>query len=97
MNKHMVDLVLFILASPILILQWLWRIRGHARVFAVAVAPSLECECGAAVSLVGIWRCGCGFTYRGHLLRACPICEAIPSVVRCYHCGVTTLLPESPR
>jgi hypothetical protein len=59
------------------------------------MAPAIVCECGAAVSLVNVWKCSCGFTYRGHLLRVCPVCKTIPRVVRCYACGVTTKLPEA--
>jgi hypothetical protein len=36
----------------------------------------------------------CGFTYRGHLLRVCPICFSLPAMVRCYDCGLTTKLPD---
>jgi hypothetical protein len=89
------DSVLFVLASPILTVQTLRRARARYRFFRLAMESTTQCECGAMVSLVGYWRCSCGFTYRGHLLRLCPVCESIPCVVRCYRCGVTTKLPES--
>ena len=51
-------------------------------------------NCGESISLVGIWRCRCGWQYKGHLLRACPICDTLPRMVRCYNCGITEKLPE---
>jgi hypothetical protein len=93
-QKWIVDLILFILASPILLVLFLLRTWQHGKFLRLAATPSLICECGRTVSLVGIWRCGCGFTYRGHLLRICPVCGSLPSVVRCYGCRITTKLPE---
>jgi hypothetical protein len=90
-----IDAALFVLASPILFVQALGRARERYRFFRLATEAQLICECGAAISLVGMWRCACGFVYRGHLLRMCQVCGSIPCVVRCYRCGVTTKLPES--
>jgi hypothetical protein len=89
-----IDTVLFLLASPVLFALFMYRCWKHAQFLRAATTPSLECQCGRQVSLVGIWRCSCGFTYRGHLLRLCPICGRLPSMVRCYGCGITTKLPE---
>jgi hypothetical protein len=90
-----VDGALFVLASPILALQAIRRAVERYRFFRLAMTPAIACECGAEVPLVGIWKCPCNFTYRGHLLRVCPVCGTIPCVVRCYRCGVTTKLPEA--
>jgi hypothetical protein len=95
MNDTWVDWALFIFASPILLLQALRRVRERYRFFELAMQSEMLCECGAPISLVGLWRCSCSFTYRGHLLRTCPACGTIPYVVRCYRCGVTTKLPEA--
>jgi hypothetical protein len=95
MKQSLLDCVLFVLSSPILAAQALRRAHERYRFFRLAMVPEMLCECGATVSLVGYWRCSCGFTYRGHLLRACPVCGSIPCVARCYRCGVTTKLPES--
>ena len=89
-----VELILFILASPILLFLALQRAYQRYWFFRLAMEPRIACECGAIVALVGLWRCSCGFTYTGHLLRLCPVCESLPCVVRCYQCGVTTKLPE---
>jgi len=89
-----VDVALFLLASPVLLMLYLLRCWTHMQFLKAASAASIECECGREVSLVGMWRCSCGFTYRGHLLRICPVCGRLPSMVRCYGCGVTTKLPE---
>lgn len=89
------DCVLFVLAGPILAVQAVRTAHERYRFFRLAMASELVCECGATISLVGYWRCSCGFTYRGHLLRMCPVCGSIPCVARCYRCGVTTKLPES--
>jgi hypothetical protein len=88
------DIVVWVLAAPILFAIFVVRCWKQVKFLRAATAPSFECQCGRAVSLVGMWRCSCGFTYRGHLLRICPVCERLPSMVRCYGCGVTTKLPE---
>ena len=96
MKKGIVlDCVLFLLSSPVLTALALRRARARYQFFRLAMEPAMRCECGATVSLIGYWRCSCGFTYRGHLLRMCPVCGSIPCVARCYRCGVTTKLPES--
>lgn len=87
--------LLFVLASPILLLRAMATGVRKARLLKAASQTRLTCECGGEVSLVGIWRCGCGFTYRGHLLTVCPVCQSLPRMVRCYACGVTTKLPEA--
>lgn len=88
------DIVLFTLASPILCALAIRRSWEQYQFFRLAMQPSIKCECGAPVMLVGVWRCSCRFTYTGHLLRRCPVCESLPCVVRCYRCGLTTKLPE---
>jgi hypothetical protein len=95
MNNGVIDAVLFLLASPILLYQSGRRALERYRFLRLAMEPSMLCECGAPISLVGFWRCSCGFAYRGHLLRACPVCGTVPCIARCYRCGVTTKLPES--
>ena len=90
-----VDGVLFVLASPILAVKAVRRTFERYRFFRLAMRPAIACECGSQVPLVGFWKCPCGFCYRGHLLRTCPVCGTIPCVVRCYRCGVTTKLPEA--
>ena len=90
-----IDGALFVLASPVLALKAVRRGLEHYRFFRLAMEPAIVCECGSPVPLVGLWRCSCGFTYRGHLLRVCPVCGTIPCVVRCYRCGVTIKLPEA--
>ncbi len=94
LKRLLLDLLLFLMASPILLLQVLRRGGKNVRFFALASSASLFCECGEEMSLVGLWKCPCGFTYRGHLVTVCPVCEAVPKVVRCYGCGVTTRLAD---
>ena len=89
------DVALFILASPVLLVLAVRRGLNRYRFFRLAMQSEIVCECGSPVSLLGLWKCSCGFTYRGHLLRECPVCGTIPCVVRCYRCGVTAKLPEA--
>ena len=89
------DGTLFLLASPVLFVKALRRGFRRYRFFRLATATAIECECGAEISLVGMWRCSCGYTYRGHLLRVCLVCGTIPTVARCFRCGVTSKLPEA--
>ena len=89
------DIILLVFASPVLLAQGLLRFCRRCRFWRVAYAPSLACRtCGETVSLVGMWRCACGFTYQGHVLRVCPVCSAWPRMVRCFACGTTERLPE---
>jgi hypothetical protein len=84
------DAILFLLASPIIAFV---AVRRGARRFALlrkALRPALTCRtCGDRIVLVGMWRCGCSFTYQGHYLRFCPVCDSFPRMVRCYRCGAT--------
>ena len=90
-----VDVLLFVLASPVLFVLAVRRILARGRYLHLASQSAITCECGQPVSLVGKWRCGCGnYVYRGHLLRVCPVCHTVPIIVRCYRCGVTTRLPD---
>jgi hypothetical protein len=89
------DVALFVLASPMLLVFAARRGVHRYRFFRLAMRTAIVCECGSIISLVGLWRCACGWTYRGHLLRTCPVCDSIACVVRCHRCGVTTKLPEA--
>lgn len=97
MNPAWVDVILWLLASPVLFLRAIARTLNQGKVLAAAVRAAIRCECGETVSLLGLWRCECGFTYKGHLVRECPVCRTIPAMVRCYACGVTTKLPLAAR
>ena len=84
------DAVLWVLASPVLLVVHLARAVRHGARARRAAARAITCRtCGEEIVLVGFWRCRCGFTYRGHLLRVCPVCEAFPRLVRCFRCGAT--------
>ncbi len=93
-SRAPLDLLLAVLASPVYLLRFAWRVWRHWRYLRAAAALAIECECGRPIALVGVWRCGCGFTYRGHALATCPVCGRIPAMVRCYECGLTAVLPE---
>ena len=84
------DVILFVLASPVLALRGGARALRTLHVLRMAAEPSTVCRtCGGQISLVGFWRCSCAFTYQGHLLRICPICQSFPQMIRCYQCGAT--------
>ena len=95
MRDPWIDGALFVVASPILAVKAVRRALEGYRFLRLAMQSVVVCECGSEVSLVGFWKCSCGFSYRGHLLRVCSVCGTIPCVVRCYRCGVTTKLPEA--
>ena len=95
MNDAILNLLLFVLASPVYFAKWLRRMQQQWRFYRISYTLRITCQnCQATISLVGIWRCGCGYTYRGHVLRVCPVCGALPRMVRCFSCGVTKKLPE---
>jgi len=79
-----------IVALPVTIVAAV--LRALARVWSCRYAWSnqMRCRyCHAVITLVRAWRCGCGFTYVGSVLRVCPICGMRPRVVRCEGCGLT--------
>jgi formate dehydrogenase maturation protein FdhE len=84
------DAALFILASPILAVRAVLRFLRHLGFLRMAIQTTLTCgTCGGIISLVGMWKCGCGHTSEGHLLRDCPVCGSVPAMIRCYRCGAT--------
>ena len=90
------DVVLFILASPHIHLQVHGEVvasdsMASRRLFCGRRSnPQLPCKtCGGTINLLGMWRCGCGATMEGHLLRACPVCHSFPAMIRCHRCGAT--------
>jgi hypothetical protein len=84
------DLLLFTLASPVFAVRAIVRTVRRLRFLRTAVQPNIVCRtCGGEISLVGVWRCSCGYTSRSHLLRYCPGCGAFPRMIRCYRCGET--------
>ena len=89
------DWILWVLAIPVLFIRWSFRMIRRWKFLRMSYEIKLVCRnCHSTISLVGIWRCGCGYTYRGHVLRICPVCDGWPRMVRCYECGVTEKLPE---
>ena len=84
----------WVLSLPFRIFGGILRLREHIQFLRLAAATRIFCGCGSPVSLGGLWRCSCSFTYRGHLLQTCPLCGRIPRICRCYACGLTTKLPE---
>jgi hypothetical protein len=92
MSDFAEDGLLWLVASPIAAGAALLR---HVKFWRTAYALQAPCgTCGAAISLVGLWRCRCGYTYRGHVLRECPVCHSLPRMVRCFACGLTQTLPQ---
>jgi len=95
MGRFITSVTLWILASPVFFVIGVRRMLRRQRFWRMAFRATIPCEtCGASVSLLGLWECRCGYTYRGHVLRQCPICHGLPRMVRCYSCGATELLPE---
>ena len=88
-------LLVWVLASPVFCVLAVARLLKRQRFWAVSYRARIPCHtCGASISLLGIWECRCGYTYRGHVLRECPVCHALPRMVRCFACGATEVLPE---
>lgn len=88
------EAILFMFASPVLALRALVRFLRRLQLLREAVQWAIPCRtCGDQISLVGFWRCRCGFTYQGHLLRFCPVCGSFPKMIRCYKCGATEVIP----
>lgn len=95
MKAFVVDIVLWIAAIPVSILVGLVRAARQIPSWKAAYSASIPCRtCGTPISLLGQWRCTCGYVYRGHMLRPCPICHSLPRIARCLACGCTELLPE---
>lgn len=93
-SSTLLEVLLAVFASPVYLLRFGHRLCRHSGYLRAAAALAIPCACGQPIALVGTWHCGCGFTYRGHVLAPCPVCGRIPAMVRCYECGLTTVLPE---
>jgi hypothetical protein len=90
MKRGYWDAILFVLAIPILAVRGVIRFARHLAFLRTALQATLPCKtCGATIDLLGMWRCGCGATMEGHLLRPCPVCHAFPEMIRCHRCGAT--------
>jgi hypothetical protein len=84
------DLLLFLLASPILAVRAVIRFVRHLGFLRMTIQTTLKCHtCGAVINLLGRWKCPCGFQGEGHLLRVCPACGSFPAMIRCFSCGCT--------
>jgi hypothetical protein len=89
------EIVWWVVATPILLGRFILHAFRSFDFWALAYRHEIPCRnCGDPISLVGIWRCQCGYTYQGHLLRSCPVCDALPRMARCFQCGVTEELPK---
>ena len=68
MRERHVDLILFLLASPVLAIVGTARIIQRFSRLRIAAEPRTACRtCGEDIVLVGFWRCGCGFKCDGTL------------------------------
>ena len=57
MKSFFIDVVLWVLASPILLLQFLLRFVKRCVFWRRAYTAQIRCRnCGGQISLVGIWR-----------------------------------------
>lgn len=94
-EKIIKNCLLWTVASPVYLLRWGFSLPRRWRFWRTAYRPSIICRnCRATISLVGLWHCACGYSFRGHLVRECPVCGSLPRMVRCYSCGLTEKLPE---
>lgn len=95
MRKFALDALLFFCASPILLIRGCFRLRRRIRFWIVSYSTEIACvHCRTKISLVGMWKCSCGYTYAGSALRYCPVCSSLPRTLRCVACGASRLLPE---
>ena len=95
MKGAIFELIRWLLLSPLLLVLSILRTFRWFDFWAMSYQHEMLCRnCGSAISLVGIWRCRCGYTYKGHILRPCPVCDAVPRMARCFECGVTEELPK---
>ncbi len=87
-------LFLWTLALPMLIVMGIfkafWFMFVGRRRYRYAWSSQMRCRyCRRVIELVRAWRCKCGFTYIGSVLRLCPVCRTRPRIVRCDGCGMT--------
>ncbi|MCB9503132.1 MAG: hypothetical protein H6696_14470 [Deferribacteres bacterium] len=82
-----------LLLLPFFLFWDIKRFRYYMRKLRYAIKTGITCgNCGSQIPLVGMWSCSCGYQYTGNLFKVCPICGSLPDVVRCPHCGVTTIV-----
>lgn len=89
------EIIRWVVVGPIVFARLILRMFQWFDFWFVSYRHEIVCRnCGSAISLVGMWRCRCGYTYKGHLLRPCPVCGSVPQMARCFQCGITEKLPE---
>lgn len=95
MTRAVYEIVRWLLLAPIILVRFILGAFRSFDFWFMSYRPEILCRnCGATISLVGIWRCRCGYTYKGRLLRSCPVCDVLPRMARCFGCGVTQELPK---
>jgi hypothetical protein len=94
-NRAIIETFRWLFLSPVLLYRFILHAFAWFDFWTTSYRHEILCRnCGVAISLVGIWKCRCGYTYKGHLLRSCPVCDSLPRMARCFECGVTEKLPE---
>ena len=89
-TKDLEQLALLTVAAPFYLIFGAARLVSRLKFARLARQRAIACRtCGGEILLVGFWRCRCGYTYRGHLLRICPVCRTLPAMIRCDHCQAT--------
>lgn len=86
-HRSRYSLAIHLMALPAAVLfaiaRNLWAARN-------ALRTRMRCRhCGNEMALVRAWRCGCGHTFVGSVLRKCEVCGSRPLVIRCNDCGLT--------
>ena len=83
MTGAILQIVRWLILIPILVVRFILHAFQRLDFWIMSYRHEVLCRnCGSAISLVGIWRCKCGYTYKGHLLRTCPVCSALPRMTR---------------
>lgn len=93
MQSLLINAALLVLSAPFALVVAAVRLSRQLQLARLASQESFICStCSNEVSLLGFWRCTCGHTYQGHLLRECPVCSSIPKMARCFECSATRML-----
>lgn len=85
--------VLYVLASPWFAVFYGVRAvrglgRGIRRLRAGLSDDEVICAQGHRNSVLGRWRCGCGFVFLGRASAACPNCGVTAGWIECDRCGL---------
>lgn len=89
MTRLLLQVALYVLASPWFIAGWVWRLVRAYQFRQALQRDTLDCPRCGRVPALGDFLCeACGSVYAGHA-ALCGVCLATTDIASCPKCGLT--------